>query len=125
MDSAIALASSQTNVLTTLERALAGTSRNLFNGFIEGRVGSLSARTLVNYFDDRIADVGSLGLPDILETGRLTLDFAAQYRQRRLSIRFSADNLTDEPIQYTQGGEVQRRFTLGRTFAVQLGFSAF
>ena len=125
VDSAITLASSQTNVLTSLERPLAGTSQNLFNGFVEGRTGALTARVLANYYDDRIADVGSLGLPDILEKGRLTFDFAAQYRVRRLTLRFSADNLTDEAIEYQQGGELQRRYTLGRTFALQFGFSAF
>ena len=125
IDSAITLAASQTNVLTSLERPLAGTSRNLFNGFVEVTVGPLTARGLFNYFDDRIADVGSLGLPDILEKGRATVDMAAQYRMRRFSFRFSADNLTDEPIQYTQGGQVQRRYTLGRTFALQVGYSAF
>ena len=86
---------------------------------------TLTARVLANYYDDRIADVGSLGLPDILEKGRLTFDFAAQYRVRRLTLRFSADNLTDEAIEYQQGGELQRRYTLGRTFALQFGFSAF
>jgi outer membrane receptor protein involved in Fe transport len=125
VDSAITLAPSQTNVLTSLERPLAGTSQNLFNGFVEGRTGALTARVLANYYDDRIADVGSLGLPDILEKGRLTFDFAAQYRVRRLTLRFSADNLTDEAIEYQQGGELQRRYTLGRTFALQFGFSAF
>jgi len=117
VDSAITLAPSQTNVLTSLERPLAGASRHLLNGFVEARVGALTARGLVNYFDDRIADVGSLGLPDILEKGRTTFDFAAQYQLRRLSFRLSADNLTDEPIQYTQGGNVQRRYTPGRTVA--------
>ena len=125
VDSAITLAPSQTNVLTSLERPLAGTSRHLLNGFVEARVGALTARGLVNYFDDRIADVGSLGLPDILEKGRTTFDFAAQYQLRRLSFRLSADNLTDESIQYTQGGNVQRRYTLGRTVALQVGFSVF
>jgi hypothetical protein len=125
VDSAITLAPSQTNVLTSLERPLAGTSQNLFNGFVEGRAGELTARLLANYFDDRIADVGSLGLPDILEKGRVTLDFVSQYRAGRLTLRFSADNLTDESIEYGQGGELQRRFTLGRTFALQFGFSAF
>jgi len=125
VDSAITLAPSQTNVLTSLERPLAGTSQNLFNGFVEARAGAVTARLLTNYFDDRIADVGSLGLPDILEKGRVTLDVAAQYRARRLTLRFSADNLTDAPIEYLQGGELQRRYTLGRTFALQLGFSAF
>jgi TonB-dependent receptor len=125
VDSSITLTPSQTNVLTTLERPLAGTSENLFNGFVEGRVGNLTARVLLNYFDDRIVDVGSLGLPDIFEKGRATVDVVAQYRVRRIALRFAADNLSDEPVEYTQGGEPQRTFKYGRTFSFQLGFSAF
>ena len=125
VDSSITLTPSQTNVLTTLERPLAGTSENLFNGFVEARVARLTARVLWNYFDDRIVDVGSLGLPDIFEKGRSTVDFIAQYRFPRFNVRFAADNLSDEPIEYTQGGLSQRRFTWGRTFSVQFGFSAY
>lgn len=125
VDSSIALSLSQTNVLTSLERPLAGTSENLFNAFLEGRAGPFTARVLMNYFGDRIGDVGSLGLPDILEKGRTTLDLAAHYRFQRFTIRFSADNLSDEPVEYTQGGELQRRFTLGRTLAFQIGFTGF
>lgn len=125
VDSSVTLSPSQTNVLTSLERPLSGTSENLFNGFVEGRAGAFSARLLMNYFGDRIADVGSLGLPDILEKGRTTVDLAAQYRFRRFNIRFSADNLSDQAIEYTQGGQPQRVFKVGRTLAFQLGFSAF
>jgi TonB-dependent receptor len=125
VDSSIALSPSQTNVLTTLERPLAGTSENLFNGFVEGRAGRLTARVLLNYFDDRIIDVGSLGLPDIMETGRTTVDAVAHLRLPRFTLRFSADNLTDERIEYTQGGLLQRAYKYGRTLSVQLGFNAF
>jgi TonB-dependent receptor len=125
VDSSISLTSSQTNVLTTLERPLAGTSENLFNGFVEGRVASFTARLLWNHFDDRIVDVGSLGLPDIFEKGRSTVDVVAQYRFPRFNVRFAAENLGDEPIEYTQGGQPQRTFTFGRTFSFQFGFSAF
>jgi hypothetical protein len=48
----------------------------VFNGFVGRRRGGIHARLLVNYFGDRIADVGSLGLPDIFEEGRTTLDVA-------------------------------------------------
>ena len=125
VDSSITLAASQTNVLTSLERPLAGTSSNLFNGFVEGRRAGLTARLLWNYFDDRIVDVGSLGLPDIYEKGRSSIDLVAQYRFPRFNIRFAADNLADEPIEYTQGGQIQRAFKYGRTFSFQFGFSAF
>ncbi len=126
VDSSIELASFQTNVLTSLERPLAGTSRHVFNGSVEVDYPVASARLLVNYFDDRIADVGSLGLPDILEDGRLTVDAVATFRVgRRLNVRLAAENLTDREIRFSQGGLDQRLFTLGRTFSVQFGFAGF
>jgi outer membrane receptor protein involved in Fe transport len=125
VDSQITLAPAQTNVLTTLERPLAGTSRHVLNGLFEVRVGRSSGRVLVNYFDDRIADVGSLGLPDIIEEGRASLDLVFSQRVGPLNIRFSADNVTDEPISFTQGGQSQRLFTLGRTLMLEFGYSAF
>ena len=125
VDSSISLTASQTNVLTTLERPLAGTSKNLFNGYVEGRTGGFSARLLVNVFDDRIVDVGSLGLPDIFEAGRTTLDLVAQQRLGPVTLRIAADNLTDSPVEYLQGDQVQRSFKYGRTVSFQFGFSAF
>lgn len=121
VDSEITLTSFQTNVLTTLERPLAGTSKHVFNGLIEGRGGPLTARLLVNFFGDRIVDVGSLGLPDIFEEGRTTIDAVVSARLSPLvAVRVSADNLTDRPIRFLQGSELHRRFRLGRTVAVQL-----
>jgi hypothetical protein len=43
----------------------------------------------------------------------------------RLNVRFSGDNLTDEDYTFTQGSEDQRLFSLGRTFTINFGFSAF
>jgi hypothetical protein len=79
----------------------------------------------VNYFGDRISDVGSLGLPDILEEGRATLDLIVGTRWDRLGVRFSLENVLDDPYEFTQGGQSQRRFTLGRTAMLSFGWSAF
>jgi hypothetical protein len=69
--------------------------------------------------------VGSLGLPDTLEEGRNTIDVALPRRIGRLNVRFSGENLTDVAVKYLQGPQTHREFKLGRTFAFQLGFSAF
>jgi hypothetical protein len=120
VDSSISLSAEQAGVLTTRERALAGTSKHLFNGLIEGRFDPITARLLINYFGDRIVDVGSLGLPDIFEAGRTTVDLVLSSRLGpRFSVRFAAENLTDKPVHYVQGSQTHRRFHLGRTFAVQ------
>ena len=84
-----------------------------------------TARILVNHFSDRIAEVGSLGLPDIFEEGRTTVDLALSKTLSRLTLRLSADNLGNTPVRFLQGPETHRRFTLGRTVALQIAFSAF
>ena len=126
VDSSITLSPSQTNVLTTLERPLAGTSRNIFNGSIEFDYPAFSARLLVNYVDDRIADVGSLGLPDIYEQGRLTTDLVATIRVgRHLNLRLAGENLSNERVEFLQGGRDQRTYRMGRVFAVSIGYAGF
>ncbi len=125
VDSTIELEAFQTNVLTSLERPLSGTSKHIFNGLIEARLPIATARLLVNTFSERIAEVGSLGLPDIFEEGRTTVDAALSRRVGRFTFRLSGENLTDTTIRFLQGPQVHRSFKLGRTYAFQIGFSAF
>jgi outer membrane receptor protein involved in Fe transport len=81
---------------------------------------------LVNYFGDRISDVGSNQAPDILEEGRETVDFVLQQRfGPRFNLRLSAENLTDADYQFTQGTESQRLFKMGRVFGFSLGVNLF
>jgi outer membrane receptor protein involved in Fe transport len=125
VDSSITLNPAQLNVLTTLKRPLAGTSKHVVNGFVEARRGPVTARLLANYFDERIVDVGSLGLPDIFEEGRTTVDLVASVRVGPIvTVRLAAENLTNEEIRYLQGPEVHRRFTLGRAFSLQFAVTA-
>lgn len=126
VDSKITLLPEQRNVQTSLERPLAGQSKNLFNLTAEYALKGFSARILVNYFGDRISDVGSNQAPDILEQGRETVDFVVQQRLgSRLNLRFSAENLTDADYIFTQGSETQRLFTLGRVIGVSFGINVF
>jgi hypothetical protein len=125
VDSRITLAPAAAQVQTSLERALAGQSTNLFNALFQVEGGGMVARVLYNFFGDRISDVGSLGLPDIIERGRGTLDVVLSARVRAVSLRLSVDNIADEPFEFTQGGLLQRRYEHGRTFTINFGFSAF
>lgn len=125
VDSKIELAASQTNVLSSLERALSGTSKHIVNGMVEARLPIFTARLLLNSFSERIAEVGSLGLPDILEEGRQTVDLAVSRRIGKFNMRFSAENLTDTAVRFLQGPQTHREYKLGRTYALQIGFSAF
>jgi outer membrane receptor protein involved in Fe transport len=125
VDSKISLNPQQRTVQTSLERPLAGQSENLFNVMAEYTVRGFTARVLVNYFGDRISDVGSNQAPDVLEQGREAIDVVIGQRIGRFNIRATVDNLTDPDWQFTQGDESQRRFRLGRTFGVSVGVSVF
>ncbi len=127
VDSDIEIGRAAGEVQTSTSRPLAGQSGNVFNVIAEFQLPGydFSTRVLYNYFDDRIIDVGSLGLPDILEEGRGSLDVVAIKRFGPAQFRFIFDNLTDSDYLFSQGGQVQRLYRLGRTFAVSFSYSLF
>ncbi len=120
VDSEVTLDAAARQVQTSLVRPLAGTSKNLFNSMIEVSNAGYSGRLLLNFFDDRISDVGSLGLPDIIQDARSSLDLVFAKRFRQVSFRFAISNLTDAPYVFRQGGLDQRVYRLGRTMAFGL-----
>ncbi len=125
VDSEVTLTPAAAQVQTSLNRTLEGQSQNLFNLLFEVRRNQTYGRVLYNFFGERISDVGSLGLPDIIEVGHSTLDLVAGTRWNRFGVRFSLENVLDEPYEFTQGGELQRRFELGRTAMFSFTFSAY
>jgi len=125
VDSKITLLPEQRTVQTSLERPLAGQSKNLFNMSAEHTIGGFSTRVLVNYFGDRISDVGANEAPDILEQGRGAVDLVFSQRVGALGIRLNIENLTDSRYLFTQGAEDQRVYSLGRTIALSFGFNVF
>ena len=125
VDSSITLLPDQLTTQTSLERALAGQSKNLFNMTFEGTAGGFAARLLFNYFGDRIADVGANDAPDVVEQGRGSLDFVISQRVRGLNIRLGFENLTDSEFLFTQGSEDQRSYKLGRVAGISFGYNIF
>ena len=127
VDSTITLLPEQRSVQTSLERPLAGQSRNLFNMTAEYAHAGFSTRLLFNYFGDRISDVGANDAPDIVEQGRGTLDLVMAQRIRGLGIRLTLENLTDTDYLFSQAGaaDPQRLFKLGRTVALSFGYNVF
>lgn len=127
VDSSIELAQAAGQVQTSLERPLAGTSENLFNGFLEVRSPDhgISVRGLVNFFGDRIVDVGAQGLPDIIEEGREQVDLVVTWSYDAVTIRGSIENLTDADYEFTQGGQAHRLFRVGRDFGVSVSLDVF
>ena len=126
VDSKISLAPEQRSVQTSLERPLAGQSKNLFNITGEYAVRGFSMRVLVNYAGDRISDVGSNEAPDIIEQGRETVDLVLTQRLgSRFTFRISGENLTDSGYEFTQGTASQRTFKLGRTVGFSVGYNVY
>jgi TonB-dependent receptor len=129
VDSQVTLAEDQRSVQTSLERPLAGQSKNLFNVIGELSLANFSARLLFNYYGDRIADVGANEAPDVVEQGRGSLDVVMSQRWRGLGIRLTLENLTDSDFLFTQSvgslHETQRRYKLGRTVGVSFSYSLF
>lgn len=120
----------QRDLLTTLNRPMMGQSRvvyNLITQWVKPRWRS-DARFLVNHVSKRISDVGALGLPDVYAQGNTFLDFVYQYSVRedgKWSIRFSAENLTDNHYEWRQAEFIQRSFRLGRTYSIGTTYSFF
>ena len=113
---------------TSLERPLAGQSKNLFNLSAEFAARGFSTRVLFNYFGDRISDVGANEAPDIIEEGRGSLDLVFSQRIRGLGIRLTLENLTNTDYLFTQtlsATETQRLYKLGRTVALSFGYNVF
>jgi hypothetical protein len=129
VDSKITLNADQRTVQTSLERALAGQSKNVFNVTTEYAARGFNARLLVNRYGDRISDVGSNGAPDIVEQGRPQVDLVMSQKLGRFNLRFGADNLLDSRYNFTQGvgstQERERSFVLGRTFSLSVGVNVF
>ncbi len=126
VDSKISLLPEQRTVQTSLERPLAGQSKNLFNITAEYARRGFSGRVLVNYVGDRISDVGSNQAPDIVEKGRETVDLVfVQKFGSRYNVRLSVENLTDAEYMFTQGDKRQRSYKLGQTYGFAFGIDVF
>lgn len=127
IDSSVSLTEQAAQVQTSLERPLAGQSDNLANVMAEVRFGTSSSfRALYNFVGNRITDVGASGLPDIIQEGRNQVDLVYSQRLfRKLTLRLSADNLTNDPWEFTQGDLRQRYYELGRVYSLSFSFTAF
>ncbi|MGD8895980.1 MAG: TonB-dependent receptor, partial [Acidobacteriota bacterium] len=124
-DSQIELERGTAQIQTNLDRPLAGQSPHVANGMLELRNGGrdLFGRVLVNYFDNRIADVGVFGTPDILEEGRTTLDVVVTKTFGTWALRLTGTNLTDAEYLFTQGGRPFRVFKEGRSISLGVSYS--
>ena len=74
-----------------------------------------------NYTGERVSLVGSESAPDVLEEGRGRLDMLFRYNMTAfgsgLELEAKAANLTDEEIEWTQGGNLYERYSPGVTYS--------
>ncbi len=121
-------------VLTSTKRALQGQSPYVVNitfGYDNADWGT-SATLLYNSFGERLAVVGTEGIPDTYEQPRPSLDLSvAQRLPLGLQLKLSAKNLLNDESRFVQrfeSGAVQEtivteRYITGRSLSIGLGFS--
>jgi outer membrane receptor protein involved in Fe transport len=108
---------------------------NLALDFDEQDIG-FRGRVSYNVVGQRIAIVGTNGIPDIYEQPRHGLDVTLGQRiGKHVEIRANASNLLDSPVRFTTGSEVegeesesansnvQREYFLGQTFSIGVGIN--
>jgi hypothetical protein len=128
VDSQVSIDEGQT-AGTNLERPLVGQPDNVLNLILEWTApqSDTGARLLYNFVDDRIAYAGFVGLPDVLEEARHSLDFVYQqglgFLTDGLSLKFSLTNLLDEDRHWTQGGQTTRLYDPGIGTSLSFGYS--
>ena len=117
--------------LTNPTRPLAGQPDQVVNLMLDWNHPELGTglRLLVNFVGDKVARGGALGVPDVIEEERTTVDLV--WRQELafladgLSAKLSGSNLTDEGRLWTQGGGVFRAYDPGRSYGLSLSYDLF
>ena len=116
--------------LTSRNRPLVGQARFIYNVIGEWAKPKLrsSARFYANSVSRRITDIGTFRLPDIYQEKNVFLDFVYQYdikENGKWTMRFSAENLSDNQYRNTQADFLVRAFRIGRTFSIGTSYSFF
>jgi len=86
-----------------------------------------TARLQFNNIGSRINAVGTFGLPDLQEESRNQLDAVFLIPMKRfgypLTLKLGAENLLDDRVLFTQGGELQRLYTKGIKVVLALTYN--
>jgi outer membrane receptor protein involved in Fe transport len=120
----------QYSVVTNKERPLEGQSDQVANvalQFQQPQWGTMF-RILGGYNGQRLTEVGAFGLPDIYESPYLSVDVVLSQSlafAKGLEVKLAGTNLLDEKREFTQGGQIQRRFDPGRKVSLSLSYSPF
>jgi hypothetical protein len=118
-------------ILTNPTRALVGQPEVVGNVALEWdrRDWGSNVRLLFNHVGEKVAAGGALGLPDVLEESRSTLDLVWSQSLGGLAdglvLKLSGSNLTEEESLWTQGGGIFRRYEPGREIGASVSYSLF
>jgi hypothetical protein len=115
-------------VQTNTSRPLQGQAPYIVNAVLDYTSPSWgSARLLYTTAGERVTSAGSFGLPDIIEQPRNELDAVLVLPLRIFDVPFSmklaAENLLDDRVLLTQGGEIQRHYTSGIKITLGLTYT--
>lgn len=108
------------------DRALQGQSPYVVNvGLTWAPLGGASATVLFNRFGKRIDAIGALALPDVYESARSQLDAVVEWPvMGGWKAKLSASRLLGNVVEFTQGGELLRRYDTGRSVSFGLSWGA-
>lgn len=114
---------SQIGIQTNNVRPLQGQSPYAVNAGVDfsPEAWGTRLRLLYNVFGPRIAQVGAYGAPDVYERPRHQLDFfAAQRIGKHVDVKFTAENILDAKVAFTQttngGRYILNQYQNGATF---------
>lgn len=122
--SRVDLDTAQAGIQTSKSRPLAGQSPFVMNFAIDWNkeAWKTRARVLYNVAGERIAQVGSNGIPDMYEQPRHLVDvsFAKGFGDH-VDMKATIENLFDAPVRFTQGesgsgAPLASRYNVGQTF---------
>jgi len=123
--STVTVPQSKFGVQTSTSRALQGQAPFVVNAAVEYAPSWADFQLLYSTAGPVISDAGAFGLPDIFLERRSQLDATVIVPLKPLGLPFtaklSAENILNAPYTYTQGGQLQSKYTEGMT--VSLGFS--
>ena len=106
-------------VPTNDKRAMEGQADHVYNITLEydNPAWGFTGRILYNFTNERISDIGALGLPDIIleESSVFDIVLIKKFKEN-LTFKLVAENITNEGVKYTQGGKLFEKYKLGVTF---------
>jgi TonB dependent receptor/Carboxypeptidase regulatory-like domain/TonB-dependent Receptor Plug Domain len=120
--SRVDLDKAQAGIQTSTTRPLAGQSPYVLNFALDWNHEKTNtrARVLYNVAGQRIAQVGSNGIPDMYEQPRHLVDVSlAQGLGKHFDLKATIENLLDAPVRFTQGEDgrfLAQRYNVGQTF---------